>query len=53
MRFTRLKDIKIPAPPLANDQTFRIAHDAKRLYYWGMHDKKKKLVVVWLQNLCY
>ena len=53
MRFTRLKDIKIPAPPLANDQTFRIAHDAKRLYYLGMHDKKKKLVVVWLQNLCY
>ena len=53
MRFTRLKDTTISAPPLANDQTFRIAHDAKRLYYLGMHKGKKKLIVVWLQNLSY
>ena len=53
MRFIRLKDTTIPAPPLAKDQTFRIAHDAKRLYYLGMHQGVKKLVVVWLKDLSY
>ena len=30
---------------------FRVGHDAKRLYYIGELDGKKKLVIVWLKDL--
>lgn len=53
MRFTRLKTVSMRVPPLAEDQVFRIAHDAKRLYYIGILDGKKVLAVVWLDDLSF
>ena len=53
MRFTRLKTVSMRVPPLADDPVFRIAHDAKRLYYIGMMDGKKVLAVVWLDDLSF
>ena len=50
MRYTRLKDTTMRVPPLANDLRFRVGHDCKRLYYIGMLEGKKKLVVVYLKD---
>ena len=51
MRYTRLKDTTLRVPPITNDCKFRVGHDAKRLYYIGELDGKKKLVVIWLKDL--
>ena len=53
MRYKRLKDQQISIPPLKNDQKFRLSHDAKRIYYIGEQNGKKKLVIVWLSSLSY
>ena len=51
MRYTRLKNSIIRVPPIDGDQMFRVGHDAKRLYYIGVEDGVKKLVIVWLKDL--
>jgi len=51
MRYTRLKDTTLRVPPLANDCKFRIGHDAKRLYYIGDLEGKRKLVIIYLKDL--
>ena len=51
MRYTRLKDTTLRVPPLPTDCKFRVGHDAKRLYYIGILNGKKKLVVIWLKDL--
>jgi len=51
MRYSRLKNTIVRIPPIANDQCFRVGHDAKRLYYIGEEDGKKTLVLIWLKDL--
>lgn len=53
MRFTRLKDTIVPIAPLSNDMKFRVAHDAKRLYYCGEQNGVKRLVIVHMKDLSY
>lgn len=53
VRYRRLKDVTIPIPCLASDHAFRIANDAKRLYYLGVQNGINKLVVVYIRDLSY
>ena len=53
MRYRRLKNTIIPVPCLTTDQRFRISHDAKRLFYLGIVQGVKKLVVVYIKDLSY
>ena len=53
MRCRRLKNTIIPIPCLTSDQCFRISNDAKRLFYLGIEQGVKKLVVVYIKDLSY
>ena len=53
LRYRRLKNTIIPVPCLTSDQRFRVSHCAKRLFYLGIVQGVKKLVVVYIKDLSY